>query len=173
MLAGAMGTAVGLLNECRDVTVKAFYVPILDTLHGYHLLECWVEEPEADMPEFSLSHTSHIGKVGDHVLTLIRNIEMETSEDLYNEAYVLEFLVLPTATLHHSINTHYWLSLISNSILSVLITKITQIKSLTRLGARQLAADLQYFLQIIKTLQIGEGVNYVETLEAYKDALKG
>ena len=57
--------------------------------------------------------------------------------------------------------------------MSAIITKIHQIRNFSRLGSRQLAADLAYFLKIIKTLSIGEGVNYVENLEAIRDALSG
>jgi hypothetical protein len=120
-----MEDAKELLNETKDAAIKAFYVPVLDTLHAYHALECWVEEPQADVPEFSLQHTASIGAVGEHLLTLIQRLELEAASEKYNEAYLMEFLVLPTVNLPHSIRIHFWLSLIANSLLSALITKIT------------------------------------------------
>ena len=125
------------------------------------------------MPEFSLSQTAQIGRVGEHLLTLIQRLEIDSNTELYDQAYLQEFFVLPTSNLPHSIGVHYWLSLISNSLMSAIITKIHQIRNFSPKGARQLAADLGYFLKIIKMLSIGEGINYVENLEVIRDALSG
>ena len=88
MLTQSKAKALDLLNECKEVVIKAFYVPILDNLHGYHALEVWTEEKNSDMPEFSLSHTASIGRVGEHLLTLIQRLEIDSDSELYDQAYL-------------------------------------------------------------------------------------
>ena len=88
MLTQSKAKALDLLNECKEVVIKAFYVPILENLHGYHALEVWTEYHNSDMPIFSLSHTSHIGRVGEHLLTLIQRLEIESNTELYDQAYL-------------------------------------------------------------------------------------
>lgn len=109
------------------------------------------------------------------MLGLLQQLAPNSPDKNYEKAYVIEFSVGCPKDLPHNLNVHFWIAVLGYSLLAIFTSKILQIKDLTQQGAKQLAADIDYMLNIIKALNIDKDndSSHSKNLIMLKESLQG
>ena len=163
--------------EAKLAVLKAFYAPIYHLIAGYSTKTCWAAEPfvDPDLPKFSRSQSEDILQIGEHFLMLPQGKAAASDRTAYQEAFSLEYASVPE---HHepfsSLGQQFWVVVIGNSLLSLMVQKILSIKEISKSGAEQLAVDVEYLLKVTRSFTVEEGAGvHTETLSTIQRHLRG
>lgn len=167
----AQTRAEALMKVAREGVLKTILRPISSALSNYSALDIW---PRNDKPQFSLSRSEPAAAIGEHMLFLLSQLASEDNA-LYRTAYETEFFTAPPEKLPHAIGTHFWMVVVTQVILRVLVAKLLQIKAFGQEGLQQLAADLHYLLNLLRTFGVtqGSGASYTDSLATLLGSLEG
>ncbi|CAG9311451.1 unnamed protein product [Blepharisma stoltei] len=168
---GILKILESMLDESKDLALRVLYLPIAGKLYSYHALPTWVEP----VAQFSASPSPSIIAVGEHLLGLLQQLAPSSPDMNYEKAYIVEFSVSSPKDLPHGLNVHFWIAVLGYSLLGIFTSKILQIKQLSQQGGKQLAADIEYLLNIIKALTIDKDTDssHSRNLVYLKNSLQG
>ncbi|KAJ1303195.1 hypothetical protein OPQ81_011394 [Rhizoctonia solani] len=162
-------------QACQALVRDTILSPLKIRLSGYALLGEWTEVDHAQpgslkLPKFSTSATSTIQSVAEGLLNLPRLFEVYADDNAL--AFSLSTLPFVGAEVQEEeqgnaeVVTSTWLSSLTLSLCAHLTdTILPEITALTPLGARQLASDLEYLSNVVRTLGVEP-----EVLEAWRAA---
>jgi hypothetical protein len=167
----AQTRAEALMKVAREGVLRTLLRPISSALANYAALEVWSKH---ERPQFSLSRTESAASIGEHMLFLLHQLASEDNP-LYRLAYETEFFTAPPEKLPHSVGTHFWMVVVTQLVLRVLVAKLLQIKAFGEEGLLQLGADLQYLLNLLRTFGVtqGSGASYTDSLATLLATLEG
>mmetsp|Transcript_15701 Transcript_15701/g.28651 ORF Transcript_15701/g.28651 Transcript_15701/m.28651 type:complete len:560 (+) Transcript_15701:324-2003(+) len=167
----AQTRAEALMKIAREGVLKTILRPISAALANYSALEVWSRN---EKPQFSLSRTESAAAIGEHMLFLLSQLASEENP-LYRTAYEAEFYTAPPDKLPHAVGTHFWMVVVTSLVLRILTAKLMQIKAFGAEGLQQLATDLRYLLNLLRTfgVTLGSGASYTESLSLLLNTLEG
>ncbi|CAE6467510.1 unnamed protein product [Rhizoctonia solani] len=164
-------------QACQALVRDTILSPLKIRLSGYALLGEWTEMDHTQpgslkLPKFSTSATSTIQSVAEGLLNLPRLFEVYADDNAL--AFSLSTLPFVGTELQEEeqgnaeLVTSTWLSSLTLSLCAHLTDSILpEITALTPLGARQLASDLEYLSNVVRTLGVEP-----EVLEAWRVAVE-
>lgn len=148
MLSNSFEMLERILDDCKDSLLRVFYFPVYSRIVSYSTREIWMRESSRMSP----SPSEDITSIGEHVLLMLQQLETDVSSSSYSDAWSMEFSVIPDKDLPHSLGVHFWMNIILNSFLCVYSSKILSLKQISEGGKAQLLSDLDYILNIVRTL---------------------
>ncbi|KAG8744086.1 hypothetical protein FRC11_013645 [Ceratobasidium sp. 423] len=166
---------VEFTQACQALVRDTILSPLKIRLSAYAVLGEWTEVDHTQpgslkLPKFSTSATSTIQSVAEGLLNLPRLFEVYADDNAL--AFSLSTLPFIGAEVQEEeqgnaeVVTSTWLSSLTLSLCAHLTDNILpEITALTPLGARQLASDLEYLSNVVRTLGVEP-----EVLEAWRAA---
>ncbi|CAE6373865.1 unnamed protein product [Rhizoctonia solani] len=164
----------GFTQACQGLVRDTILSPLKIRLSGYAVLGEWTEVDHTQpgtlkLPKFSTSATSTIQSVAEGLLNLPRLFEVYADDNAL--AFSLSTLPFVDAEQQQNVGiqeesqnaeeqnaeivTTTWLSSLTLSLCAHLTDQILpEITALTALGARQLASDLEYLSNVVRTLGV-------------------
>ncbi|EUC63278.1 component 7 (COG7) protein [Rhizoctonia solani AG-3 Rhs1AP] len=162
-------------QACQALVRDTILSPLKIRLSGYALLGEWTEIDHTQpgslkLPKFSTSATSTIQSVAEGLLNLPRLFEVYADDNaLAFSLSTLPFIgeqVQEEEQGNAEVVTSTWLSSLTLSLCAHLTDAILpDITALTPMGARQLASDLEYLSNVVRTLGVEP-----EVLETWRAA---
>ncbi|CAE7207749.1 unnamed protein product [Rhizoctonia solani] len=166
---------VGFTRACQGLVRDTILSPLKIRLSGYASLGEWTEIDHTQpgslkLPKFSTSATPTIQSVAQGLLNLPRLFEVYADDNAL--AFSLSTLPFIGAQVQEEdqgeVVTSTWLSSLTLSLCAHLTdTILPGITALSALGARQLASDLEYLSNVVRTLGVEP-----EVLEAWRAAVE-
>lgn len=147
------------LEQVKITCATVFLSPVAHSIAVYSRVQDWAEESPT-------GPSAYISSIGEHLLFLLEEIHSENNE-LYKQAYLTEFSREPELSIPHELSVQFWIGTLCSTLLSVFSSKLTQAQSTY---SKQLAADLEYLLNITKTLagaEMGDSAAY-QLLSSFK-----
>lgn len=176
-LASAIRKLEGAVAEAKSAVLKAFYAPIYHLIAGYNLKSSWAADPfvDPDLPQFSRSQSEDILQIGEHFLMMPQGKAAASDKTHYREAFAMEYAVVPERREPFtSLGQQFWVVVLGNSLLSLMVQRILLIKELSKSGAEQLAVDVDYLLKVTRSFTIEDGTGvHTETLATIQRHLRG
>ena len=176
-LASALRKLETVVAEAKSAVLKAFYAPIYHLIAGYSTKSCWAAEPfvDPDLPQFSRSQSEEILQIGEHFLMMPQGKAAASDKAQYREAFAMEYALVPERREPFtSLGQQFWVVVLGNSLLSLMVQKILSIRELSKAGSEQLAVDVEYLLKVTRSFAIEDGTGvHTDTLATIQQHLRG
>ena len=166
-----------IMTEAKNAVLRMFYSPIYPLLASYHTKPCWNSAPfiDPDLPRFSLSQSEDILQIGEHFLMIPQGRASAGDKLQYSEAFALEYAVVPEKRAPlATLGQQFWVVVVGNSLLALVVQKVLMIKEISKAGAEQLAMDIEYLMKVTRSFTIDDGTGvHIDTLGVIQKHLRG
>jgi hypothetical protein len=146
-----------LLQEIRDLIYDYMFQVIRLKLDSFESWPIWHEQSKSSLlklPVFSLQPSEYMTQVGEHLLTLVQQLELSANksdpegEDAGEGGSSDD--VEPVSL--DGEDTSFWLDLISHGVCDELVNRVQTVERFTEKGGKQLACDVDYLANVLSAL---------------------
>jgi hypothetical protein len=146
-----------LLQEIRDLIYDYMFQVIRLKLDSFESWPIWHEQSKSSLlklPVFSLQPSEYMTQVGEHLLTLVQQLELSANksdpegEDAGESGSSDD--TEPVAL--DGEDTSFWLDLISHGVCDELVNRVQTVERFTEKGGKQLACDVDYLANVLSAL---------------------
>jgi len=155
--------ADAVVETAEKLTFAAMMRPITVQLSGLHTWGVWAEGETKSLlklPEFSVQPSDYATRIGEHMLSLIQQLEPHLggagaqSEEQDEEAD------------EDRLEPMYWLGMVAREVLDILMKEVLRIgDKFSEKGRRQMKADIGYLANVINALDVDIGNRVPKLLE--------
>jgi hypothetical protein len=147
-------------DKIKEFISRSF---VLNFTH-YDLLRLWREQTyeEGSIPSFSLPPTEQIRLICDNFITFIQKLDVDSivtlssRDQIYASFY--NYLYKPSPSIEFLEMIDFWISVSGNTILEVLISKISAIEMISEQGSMCLKNDLEYTINVLGNFKLQESL---------------
>eukprot|EP00011_Vannellida_sp_DIVA3-517-6-12_P015100 CAMPEP_0114622544 /NCGR_PEP_ID=MMETSP0168-20121206/9793_1 /TAXON_ID=95228 ORGANISM="Vannella sp., Strain DIVA3 517/6/12" /NCGR_SAMPLE_ID=MMETSP0168 /ASSEMBLY_ACC=CAM_ASM_000044 /LENGTH=605 /DNA_ID=CAMNT_0001833765 /DNA_START=276 /DNA_END=2089 /DNA_ORIENTATION=- len=170
-----------------DSSVQSFVFDTMfyflrENLQGLPQFPSWTKEAEVsaaglEVPTFSMTPLSYVSQIGEHLFTLPQQLEPYASvgANAGPQRAASPFPEADDAQAEPEASggeeddstgfVYQWVSAVSRATMSLYLQKISQIKRLSPLGAKQLLTDIEYLFDVMSALGVPANDNLVTVKE--------
>ncbi|KAJ3387868.1 hypothetical protein HDU92_001756 [Lobulomyces angularis] len=147
------------ISNAQKFVFDTLFFYINNYLQLIPTMEVWASEQNKivssfglTIPQFSLSPSAFITRIGEHLLTLPQQLELYTDDEALGfSCHTLPYLEKDDLELIEEEEVwHLWLISISRGTMLKLVEKVLLIKTLSVIGIKQLKTDLNYIINIFE-----------------------
>eukprot|EP00833_Pecoramyces_ruminatium_P000222 jgi/Orpsp1_1/1174254/evm.model.c7180000049411.1 len=181
-----------ITNECQRFIYDALFITIDEQLSEFYNREHWSHAASAsnkispfnfEIPQFSLSPSSYIVSIGEHLLSLPQHLELYLNDEALTYSVNTLPYCQPISLLTHSLledlnitpstrinddpfhqegedsefeepSGHMWIISLCNGTMVKYIKNIMKLKELTFQESKQLGTDIGYLMNVFGALEI-------------------
>jgi len=141
-----------LEQEGEDLVFIVMMKPIKENLLNLNKWSVWTEVKKSSagivLPEFSLQPSDYITRVGEHMLSLVHQLEPylgntgETEEKEGKE--------------DSKMGAAYWLDRVAKDVLRILVEEVRKVEEFSSRGKKQMKTDISYLTNVMSALDVDE-----------------
>ena len=155
------------ISALHNLILDTMFKPIQSKLSSFHEWNhIWAAKSSQGLlssiplPNFSLQPSEYMIQIGEHLLTLVQQLEPYVSKQDDDDHHDADDANQQNDHTHDASSSSvylehdalYWLNLLSKGTFKHLISSIHQIPLVSERGGRQLACDLEYLVNVLQAL---------------------